>query len=124
METIEYQEKLGKIRQEIDEIDSRLLPLFLERMRCSEKVAALKKEAGAPVLNAGREQEILASIREKGGEYGAEAEALYRSIMSISRMRQHQLLSGGEELRMLERQASRKMPECPGGVVCLGVGGE
>ncbi len=123
MEITEYQEKLAEVRKEIDEIDRKLLPLFLKRMQCSEKVAALKREAGAPVLNAGREQEILAGVREKGGDYGAEAEALYRSIMSISRMRQHKLLSGGEELRVLEREASRVMPERPEMVVCQGVEG-
>ena len=123
MEITEYQEKLAEVRKEIDEIDRKLLPLFLKRIQCSEKVAALKREAGAPVLNAGREQEILAGVREKGGDYGAEAEALYRSIMSISRMRQHKLLSGGEELRVLEREASRVMPERPEMVVCQGVEG-
>ncbi len=123
MEITEYQEKLAEVRKEIDEIDRKLLPLFLKRMQCSEKVAALKREAGAPVLNAGREQEILAGVREKGGDYGTEAEALYRSIMSISRMRQHKLLSGGEELRVLEREASRVMPERPEMVVCQGVEG-
>lgn len=123
MEITEYQEKLAEVRKEIDEIDRKLLPLFLKRMQCSEKVAALKREAGAPVLNAGREQEILAGVREKGGDYGAEAEALYRSIMSISRMRQHKLLSGGEELRVLEREASRVMPDRPEMVVCQGVEG-
>lgn len=123
METGEYQEKLGKVRKEIDRIDEKLLPLFLERMRCSEQVAALKREAGAPVLNAGREREILENVRKRGGEYGAEAAALYSSIMSISRMRQHRLLSGGEELRALERMASRTMPERPESVVCQGVEG-
>lgn len=123
METAEYQKKLAQVRTEIDEIDGKLLPLFLERMHCSERVAALKREAGAPVFHAGREQEILAGVREKGGEYGAEAEALYRSIMSISRMRQHKLLSGGKELRVLEREASRSMPKHPENVVCQGVEG-
>ena len=52
MEITEYQEKLAEVRKEIDEIDRKLLPLFLKRMQCSEKVAALKREAGAPVLNA------------------------------------------------------------------------
>ncbi len=123
MDKTEYQEKLAEVRKEIDQIDQEILPLFLRRMQCSEKVAKLKKEAGAPVLNAGREQEILVSVRGKGGEYGAEAEALYRSIMSVSRMRQHQLLSGGEELRSLERNASRSMSESPKNVVCQGVEG-
>ncbi len=123
MEPSEYQEKLLNVRNEIDKIDSQLLPLFLQRMQCSEQVARLKQEAGAPVLNAKREQEILESVREKGGEFGAEAAALYSSIMAASRARQHRMLAGGGELRELEKNALRHMPERPGGVMCQGVEG-
>lgn len=119
----EYQRKLKEIRDEIDEIDSQLLPLFLQRMDCSVRVAKVKREANAPVLNAGREAEILSKMREKGGEYGEEAVALYRAIMSASRLRQHQLLADGGELRELERTASRQMPQHPAGIVCQGVEG-
>ncbi len=119
----DYQEKLGQIRQDIDRIDSQLLPLFVERMKCSERVAQVKKAAGAPVLNADREQEILERVREQAGEYGSEAAALYAFIMSASRLRQHRLLTGGEELRELEKTAARRMPERPVSVVCQGVEG-
>lgn len=123
MDQGEYQAKLSEVRKEIDQIDSQLLPLFLQRMQCSERVAALKKEAGAPVLNAKREQEILDGIRAKGGEFGAEAVALYASIMAASRARQHRMLAGGGELRELEKTALRQMPVHPDGVVCQGVEG-
>lgn len=119
----DYQKSLLEVRKAIDAVDSQLLPLFLERMKCSERVAEIKRAAGAPVLNAQREQEILDRVREKAGEYGAEAVALYAAIMSISRARQHRLLAGGGELRALERNAHRKMPEVPAGVVCQGVEG-
>ena len=118
-----YQRELENVRREIDRIDGGLLPLFLERMACSERVAALKREAGAPVLNPGREQAILERIRERAGEYGNEAVALYGSIMAISRGRQHRLLAGGEELRELERTAGREFPPAPRGILCQGVEG-
>lgn len=123
MEQAEYERKLSAVRQEINEIDSQLLPLFLKRMKCSEQVAALKLEAGAPVLNVKREQEILDKIRQQGGDYGSEAAMLYHSILSVSRARQHKLLSGGEELRILEQTAVRSMPERPEKVLCQGVEG-
>ena len=123
MDEQEYQRKLKQIRDEIDAIDSQLLPLFLQRMDCSVRVAQVKKAANAPVFNAGREQEILSKMRERAGEYGEEAVALYRAIMSASRLRQHQLLADGGELRELERSASRQMPERPAGIVCQGVEG-
>lgn len=123
MDEKEYQRQLKEIREEIDEIDSKLLPLFLKRMDCSVRVAEVKKQANAPVLNAGREEEILAKMRDQGGKYGEEAVALYRAIMSASRLRQHQLLADGSELRELERSASRQMPQRPAGIVCQGVEG-
>ncbi len=118
-----FQEKLGKIRQKIDGIDSRILPLLVERMRCSEQVAALKKEAGASVFSAQREQEVIERVKKLAGEYGMEAAALYASIMSASRLRQYELLSGGKELRLIEKTAVRKMPKSPAGVICQGVEG-
>lgn len=123
MEQTEYQQRLEKIRKEIDSIDGELLPLFLKRMACSEEVARLKQEAGAPVFNASREQEILQRVREKGGGYGGSAAALYSTIMSISRARQHQILTGGKELREVEKTAAREMPEKGIRVFCQGVSG-
>lgn len=71
MEETEYQARLGKIREEIDQIDGKLLPLFLQRMDCSRRVAQLKQEAGMPVFSAQREQAILDRVREAGGQEGA-----------------------------------------------------
>lgn len=123
MDNSEYQKKLSEVRKDIDAIDSQLLPLFIERMKCSERVAQIKREANAPVLNSKREQEILDSVRAKAGEFGKEAASLYAAIMSISRARQHRMLADGGELRGLEHSARREMPLKPEGVVCQGVEG-
>ncbi len=123
MTTEEYQKSLSEVRREIDAVDGELLPLFLRRMKCAERVADIKKAAGAPVLNPGREQAILERVREKAGEYGNEAVALYSFLMSASRLRQYSMLSGGEELRELESAAARQMPGSPAGVLCQGVEG-
>ena len=108
MDEREYQEKLGQVREEIDAIDKQLLPLFLARMDCSQRVAKLKAQAGAPVFAPQREQAILDRVRKEAGEYGEEVASLYGSIMAVSRARQHQLLQGGGALRDLERTASRQ----------------
>lgn len=52
MEKQEFERQLSAVREEIDRIDKQLLPLFLERMNCSEKVAEIKQQAGIQVLNA------------------------------------------------------------------------
>ena len=91
---------LEDIRREIDGIDSQLLPLFLQRMKCAEKVAAVKKAKGLPVLNEGRERQILNRISAKAGIYGGEARILYANMMAMSRAVQHRLLGSGGLLRM------------------------
>lgn len=123
MDEKEFKEKMALQRQKIDRIDAQLLPLFLERMECSQRVAELKRQVGAPVLNVQREQEILDRVRAQAGELGGSAAVLYQAIMAISRARQHRMLDDSSALRELERSAKRRMP-CPvGRVVCQGVRG-
>ena len=70
MEPSDYQARLGELRDEIDQIDSQLLPLFLRRMACSQRVAQLKGEAGMPVFAPQREQAILEKVRTEAGRGG------------------------------------------------------
>ncbi len=82
-------------RKKIDEIDSQLLPLFLERMSCSRAVADYKRKNNLPVLDKAREKAILdhkASLVEP--EKASAVRDFFSSIMSISRSAQRKLLSG------------------------------
>lgn len=119
----EFQEKLAVERREIDRIDKQLLPLFLERMGCVERVGVLKQQAGAPVRNAAREQEIIDRVSRQAGELGSSAAAFYRAVMAISRDREHAIITGNSPLRQLERTADRRLPSPVGRVVCQGVCG-
>jgi len=119
----EFQEKLARERQEIDRIDKQLLPLFLERMGCVERVGALKQQAGVPVRNAAREQEIIDRVSRQAGEMGPSAAALYRAIMAISRAREHGITGEDSALRQLERTAQHQLPSPVDRVVCQGVRG-
>ncbi len=58
------------LRKRIDEIDSKLIPLFIERMGISKEVAEYKVKNGMPVLNEKREKEILDNVKERCGEQG------------------------------------------------------
>ncbi len=122
MENKTFDELLLPVRNDIDRIDWQLLRLFIERMRCSERVAEIKRAAGIPVLNAAREQVILDRVRGEAGEYGDSAVALYSAIMSISRARQHTMLESGGELRSLERDSPRARMENPR-IICQGAPG-
>ena len=80
---------LDEIRRDIDEIDRQLIPLLCRRMDCSRKVADFKKQAGMPVYDAAREQNILDRVAKAAGEYGGAARAVYRSVMEQSRALQY-----------------------------------
>ena len=97
---------LEEIRRKIDAIDSQLLPLFQARMDCAKEVAAVKKEAGLPVLNAEREKAILDRVEASAGEYGGAARVLCSTLMEVSRALQHSLLDSGAELRALVASAA------------------
>lgn len=91
--------KLNDIRGKINEIDDQLLPLLMRRMDAAGKVAGIKREAGIPVLDARREQQILDRIRERGGAYGNALQGVYAAMMEASRTLQHDALGGGQALR-------------------------
>lgn len=115
-------ELLADVRRDIDAIDQALLPLFIERMKISERVAEIKNRAGLPVLNQQREDEILERVREQGGDYGASAADLYASIMAISRQRQQEMLEGTGFQELLGIAGDR-LPTEGAAVLCQGVEG-
>lgn len=113
---------LSAIRQDIDQIDQELLGLLLRRMDCSKEVAAYKLANGLPVLNIGREQEILDRIRQNAGsEYGDAAALIFSAVMDVSRGLQHRRMAGGQPLRDRLASASNALiPPAEARVVCSG----
>ncbi len=57
--------ELQKAREIINEVDTEMARLFERRMRASEMVAHYKKENGLPILDSGREAEIIAKGAKK-----------------------------------------------------------
>ena len=115
-------EELKKVRVEIDEIDSKLLPLLIERMGCSKKVAEIKSKYQLPVLNSTREQEILDSVRSKSGELGEFTTELYKDIMSVSRAYQNSLLKRNSAVSQIVESSLTSFKENPK-IFCQGVAG-
>ena len=90
--------ELSDYRQEIDQLDSRLLALFLERMELVGGIAAWKQKHGMPVLDREREREKLDALSaqspEELREYAAE---LFSAIMELSRSYQKKLLDSDSQ---------------------------
>jgi chorismate mutase/prephenate dehydratase len=80
-------------------------------MDCAKEVGNYKKLHNTPVLNQDRENEILDSVAEKGGEYGASARLLYSNIMELSRALQHTIVGSGEELHKVIDKAQSDIPK-------------
>lgn len=51
---------LEELRAQIDDIDAQMVALFEQRMNVTRQVGEYKKEHGMPVLDRGREAEVLA----------------------------------------------------------------
>ena len=55
---------LKDLRDEIDQIDKEILGLFVKRMEVVKKVAEFKKQNNLPVLQGGREKEVIENIKK------------------------------------------------------------
>jgi chorismate mutase len=65
MTDAETQEKVRELRERVDEVDRELIEALSERARIVQEIMALKTEAGAPVYDPRREEEILRSVVER-----------------------------------------------------------
>lgn len=87
---------LSALREEIDAIDRELVSLFQRRMAVAEQVAAYKMAHQLPVLDPGRERQVIAAKTAlvDTPEEKAELSKLYESLMSLSRARQRRVMEG------------------------------
>lgn len=122
---------LTTLRAQIDEIDEQLAELLCRRMDCSAGVAAYKAAHGLPVLNAGREAEVLRQVQEQirakrpdAAGYPEAAALVFATMIDSSRALQHRRMEAGEALRQ-EIAAARQRPLVTAStkVACAGCAG-
>ena len=106
---------LQDIRGQLDQIDNQLIGLFARRMRLVSDVAAYKKENGLPILDSGRERQIINRVSLAAGEdLEHYAKLLYQTLFSVSRAYQaRQLLPKSTLMSELERAAENVRPRMP-----------
>ncbi|WP_367924208.1 bifunctional chorismate mutase/prephenate dehydratase [uncultured Ruthenibacterium sp.] len=88
-------DELLKARAVIDEVDAQMAELFCRRMDAVQSVAAYKKEKGLPVLDASREEAVVAknlALLPKA-EYSELYEDFVRHNMALSRAFQRRMLA-------------------------------
>jgi len=82
---------LKDLRDEIDQIDKEILRLFVKLMDVVKKVAEFKKQNNLPVLQGGREKEVIENIKKLSPPHLADGAAvLFENIMDISKALQQQ----------------------------------
>lgn len=111
---------LNELRNQIDNIDSKILELFSERMEVCRSVADYKKEHNLPVMQGGREKQVIDRVRANAPE-GLEdgAAMLFQNIMDISKCIQNMEIEHDTKL------SSPKpfVPENAGKIACQGTAG-
>jgi chorismate mutase len=65
MEDAALRERVRELRERVDEVDRELIWALNERARIVQEIMALKAEAGAPVYDPKREEEILQRVVEQ-----------------------------------------------------------
>lgn len=85
---------LEELRVEIDRIDQQMVQLFEERMQVVAEVMAVKKAAGLPILDASREEAVVAknTARLRDPALSGYYERLIRQMMALSREYQAKLM--------------------------------
>ena len=66
----EYNQKMAKLRMQIDEFDGKLLEILGNRMKVADKIGLLKKEKNVAILQNQRWNEILGKMILEGEEKG------------------------------------------------------
>ena len=90
---------LEDLRKNIDLTDDEIIKLLEKRMDIAAQIAAYKKENNLPVLNAGREREILNKLSEKTRpETRNYIRSLYSLMFELSRAYQGKLLNTNSEM--------------------------
>lgn len=75
---------LEEVRENIDRIDNEIIRLIAERGTYVIQASQFKKDEDS-VKDTGRVEKVIAKVREKAKEYGADSdmiEALYREMIS------------------------------------------
>lgn len=90
MDVREEKIMLEEQRQKIDQIDRQIVALFENRTNVVEEVAKIKLENDIPILDSGREEQVILKVQSylKDDSLKEELAELYTELMRISREHQ------------------------------------
>ena len=65
MESASTDARINELRSRVDEVDQELIRILNERARIVQEIVAIKAEAGKPLFDPKREEEILRRVAER-----------------------------------------------------------
>lgn len=90
---------IQKLREEINQIDTQLVELFIKRMDTAANIAKYKLENQLPVFDSRRERDVLNRIAELAGEkMEPYTNRLFNTLFDLSRAYQNQLIPHNSQL--------------------------
>lgn len=93
----DYQNRLSKLREKIDDFDAKLLDIIGKRMKVAEDIGALKKEKNVAVLQNKRWNDILDKMVNDGSQKGLSEEFIiqfFKAIHQESISHQEKIING------------------------------
>ena len=85
---------MNDYRQQLNELDGKMVGLYVQRMQIAEHIGQYKKEHGLPVKDEVRERELLERLcAQAGEEYAAGLRSVYERIIEESCARQYRLMN-------------------------------
>ena len=78
---------LDQIRKDIDQIDQELVALLEKQMVCVSQIIEYKEQQGLPVLDQGRERDVLEKVGSlvTDEQYRATIQSQFHDLMARSR---------------------------------------
>lgn len=99
---------LGEIRKKIDEIDDKMLDLFIERMNLATNVAKYKAANNMVVFQKDREKFIIDNVKQNSPEELRKSAAfLFMNIMDISKVSQINAITPGFDIEFSKTMKER-----------------
>ena len=118
---------LEHYRDEINQIDDQIIALFVQRMHLSAQIGAYKRSQGLPILDSGRERQIMNRVTLAAGEdLEHYAKLLYQTVFDVSKAYQGEAAAAATPLaQLLDRLAAGVQPHLPNRalVACQGTEG-
>ena len=83
MESADTGARIEELRERVDEVDRQLIRILNERARIVQEMVAIKAEAGKPLFDPKREEEILQKVAEEneGPIYDSSLREIFELIL-------------------------------------------